>query len=160
MLTDTQRPNRKHTCKTPLLTGCCFREYARTVKQFVRNAFTFFKYFLFCPMKNDQTVCRLYFLSEQNIILPPAELPVSLSLKAIVANLHCTDWLHVCMLCVGGRGGGQFSLLCFSASGQMDLSKLFRPRSDCSVVCLIRVYAVYFHTTHPAFGYTCITFQY
>ena len=63
-------------------------------------------------MNNDQTVCSLYFLSEQNIILPPAELLVSLCLKASVANLHCTDWLHVCMLCVRGRGrGGQVSLL-------------------------------------------------
>ena len=64
-------------------------------------------------MNNDQTVCSLYFLSEQNIILPPAELLVSLCLKASVANLHCTDWLHVCMPCVRGRGGGggQVSLL-------------------------------------------------
>ena len=63
-------------------------------------------------MNNDQIVCSLYFLSEQNIILPPAELLVSLCLKASVANLHCTDWLHVCMLCVRGRGGGgQVSLL-------------------------------------------------
>ena len=62
-------------------------------------------------MNNDQTVCSLYFLSEQNIILPPAELLVSLCLKASVANLHCTDWLHVCMLCVRVRGGGQVSLL-------------------------------------------------
>ena len=57
-------------------------------------------------MNNDQTVCSLYFLSEQNIILPPAKLLVSLCLKARVANLHCTDWLNVCMLCVGGSGGG------------------------------------------------------
>ena len=60
---------------------------------------------------DDQTVCSLYFLSEQNIILPPAELLVSLCLKASVANLHCTDWLHVCMLCVRGGEGGQVSLL-------------------------------------------------
>ena len=69
---------------------------------------------LFSPMNNDQTVCSLYFLSEQNIILPPAELLVSLCLKASVANLHCTDWPHVYMLCVRGRGvgwGGQVSLL-------------------------------------------------
>ena len=58
-------------------------------------------------MNNDQTVCSLYFLSEQNIILPPAELLVSLCLKASVANLHCTDWLYVCMLSVRGRGGGE-----------------------------------------------------
>ena len=70
-------------------------------------------------MNNDQTVCSLYFLSEQNIILPPAELLVSLCLKASVANLHCTDWLHVCMLCVRGRGGGgsQVSLLCSQRIG-------------------------------------------
>ena len=69
-------------------------------------------------MNNDQPVCSLYFLSEQNIILLPAELLVSLCLKASVANLHCTDWLHVCMLCVGGReGGGQISLLCCQRTG-------------------------------------------
>ena len=68
-------------------------------------------------MNNDQTVCSLYFLSEQNIILPLAELLVSPCLKASVANLHCTDWLHVCMLCVGGRGGGQVSLLCSQRTG-------------------------------------------
>ena len=99
-------------------------------------------------MNNDQTVCSLYFLSEQNIILPPAELLVSHCLKASVANLHCTDWLHVCMLCVGigymcvcyvlGEGEGvRFPCCALSALGQMDRSKLFRSRSDCSVVCLI-----------------------
>ena len=62
-------------------------------------------------MNNDQTVCSLYFLSEQNIILPPAELLVSLCFKARVANLHCTDWLHDCVyaMCSGkGRGGSGF----------------------------------------------------
>ena len=83
-------------------------------------------------MNNDQTVCSLYFLSEQNIILPQAELLVSLCLKARVANLHCTDWLNVCMLCVGGSGGGgRFPCCSLSALSQMDISKLFRSRSDC-----------------------------
>ena len=64
-------------------------------------------------MNNDQTVCSLYFLSEQNIILPPAELLVSLCFKARVANLHCTDWLHDCVyaMCSGKGRGGQVSLL-------------------------------------------------
>ena len=65
-------------------------------------------------MNNDQTVCSLYCLSEQNIILLQAELLVSLCLKARVANLHCTDWLNVCMLCVGGSGGGGQVFLLFS----------------------------------------------
>ena len=67
-------------------------------------------------MNNDQTVFSLYFLSDQNIILPPAESPVSLCLKASVANLHCTDWLHVCMHMYWGKGG-QFSLLCSQRIG-------------------------------------------
>ena len=78
-------------------------------------------------MNNDQTVCSLYFLSEQNIILLPVNLPVSLCHKASVANLHCTDWLHVCMLCVGEGKGVSFPCCSLSALGQMDLSKPFRP---------------------------------
>ena len=62
-------------------------------------------------MNNDQTVCNLYFLSEQNIILPPAELLVSLCLKASVAT--CIVLIgYMCVCYVFGEGeGGQVSLL-------------------------------------------------
>ena len=78
-------------------------------------------------MNNDQTVCSLYFLSEQNIILLPVELPVSLCLKVSVAHLHCTDWLHVCMLCVGEGKGSVFPAVFSAHWARWTLANLLDP---------------------------------
>ena len=70
-------------------------------------------------MNNDQTVCSLYFLSEKNIILPPAELLVSPCLKARLVLQTCIVLIgYMCVCYVLGEGeGGQVSLLCSQRTG-------------------------------------------
>ena len=161
MRTGTQRPNRKHTWNALPITGCCFREYALSFKQFVRNVLSFFKYF---NRLAQSTMTRLFavyifyqnktlYYHQQNCLFPSAS---RLVLQTCIVLI---GYMCVCYVLGEGEGVG-FPCCALSALGQMDLSKLFRSRSDCSVVCLIRVYAVYFHTTHSTFGYTGIIFQY